>query len=162
MLRIKECFHWKNMKARVKDWVRKCVICQRNKHDQQLPSGLLQPFPIPTQIWVEVSMDFVEGLPKSKGKSILLVVVDWLAKYGHIVSLPHPYTAETIAQLFFEQIFRLHGMPQSIVCNWDPTFTSHFWIELFHLQGTNFNFSSQTTLKRMGKQKWLIEHLRCI
>ena len=61
---------------RVKEWVRQCDVCQRNKYDQQLPNGLLQPLPIPTQIWAEISIDFVEVLPKSKGKFVILVVVD--------------------------------------------------------------------------------------
>ena len=111
LLRIKECFYWKNMKTRVKDWVRQCDVCQRNKFDQQLPSGLLQPLPILTQIWAKISMDFVEGLPKVKGKLVVLVVVDCLSKYGHFLPMAHPYTIETVAQLFFEQVFRLHGMP---------------------------------------------------
>ena len=75
------------MKTRVKDWVRQCDVYQRNKFDQQLPNGLLQPLPIPTQIWAEISMDFVEGLPKSKGESVFLVVMDRLFKYGHFFTL---------------------------------------------------------------------------
>ena len=130
------------MKVRVKDWVWRCNICQRNKHNQQLLSGLLQPLPIPTQIWVEISMDFVEGLPKSKGKSIILVVVDRLTEDCHFSPLAHSYMAGTVAQLLFEKIFHLHGMPQSIVYDRDPTFTSQFWTELFRLQGIRFNFSS--------------------
>ena len=82
-LQIKECFHWTDMKTRVKEWVRQCDVCQRNKYDQQLPPGLLQPLPIPTQVWAAISMDFVERLPKVKGKSIILVVVDRLSKYDH-------------------------------------------------------------------------------
>ena len=165
-MRIKECFYWKNLKVRVKEWVKQCDICQSNKHDQQLPSGLLQPLPIPTQIWIEISMDFVEGLPKSKGKSVILVVVDKMTKYDHFLPLAHLYTAETVAQLFFEQIFRLHGMPQSIVCDRDPIFTSHFWTELFHLQGTSFNFSSTNHPQTNGQtevvNRTLEMYLRCL
>ena len=98
-------------------------------------------------------MDFVEGLPKSKGKPIILVVMDRMMKYGHFLPLAHPYTAEIVAQLFFEQIFCLYGMPQSIVCYRDPTFTSHFWTELFRLQGTNFNFLSTNHPQNDGMTK---------
>ena len=127
---------------RVKEWVRQCDVCQKNKYDTQLPSGLLQSLPIPSQIWAEISMDFVEGLPKSKGKSLILVVVDRMAKYGHFHPLAHPYTVETVTRLFFDQVFWLHGMSQSIVCDRDSLFTTRFWIELFRLQGTSFNFLS--------------------
>ena len=87
-------------------------------------------------------MDFVEGLPISKEKSTILVVVDRLSKYAHFIPISHPYTATSVAQVFFDHVFRLHGMPQSIVCDRDPTFTSLFWKELFRLNGTAFNFSS--------------------
>ena len=166
LLCIKECFYWKNLKARVKEWFKQCDICQRNKYEQQLPSGLLQPLPIPTQVWAEKLMDFVEGLPRSKGKSIILVVVDRITKYSYFLPLAHPYIVETVAQIFFEQVFRLHGMPQSIVYDRDPTFISHFWTELFRLQGTIFNFSSANHPQTDGQtevvNRTLEMYLRCL
>jgi len=72
-------------------------------------------------------MDFTEGLPKSNGKLVILVVVDWLSKYAHFGSLAHPYKARKMAQLFLDTIFKLHGMPETIFSDHDPTFTSHFW-----------------------------------
>jgi hypothetical protein len=78
-------------------------------------------------------MDFVEGLPLSQGHSVILVVVDSLSKYSHFTTLSNTYTAATIAQLFISHIFKLHGMPSSIVFNRDPIFTSAFWNELFSL-----------------------------
>ncbi|GMY32311.1 Transposon Tf2-2 polyprotein [Fagus crenata] len=129
------------MKTRVKEFIRQCDICQRHKVDNLSPAGLLQPLPIPTQVWSDISMDFIDGLPTSQGKTTIFVVVDRLSKYAHFIPISHPYTAASVAQVFFEQIFRLHGMPQSIVCDRDVTFTSVFWKELFRLQGTNFNFS---------------------
>ena len=141
-------------------------MCPRNKHEQQLPGGLLQPLPIPTQIWAEISMDFVEGLPKSKGKSVIMVVVDWMTKYNHFLPLAHSYSAETVAQLFFEQVCCLYGLPQSIVCDRDPIFTSHFWTELFKLQGTRFNFSSENHPQADGQTEvvnWTLEmYVRCL
>lgn len=86
-------------------------------------------------------MHFINRLPKSKGKTTIFVVVDWLSKYGHFLALQDPYIAPTMAQLFFENIFRLHGLPKTIVCDSNPTFTSLFRKELIHLQGTNFNFN---------------------
>jgi hypothetical protein len=140
--RIRSIFYWKGMKTRVKEFIRQCDICQRHKVDNLSPAGLLQPLPIPTQVWSDISMDFIDGLPTSQGKTTIFVVVDRLSKYAHFIPISHPYTAVSVAQVFFEQIFRLHGMPQSIVCDQDVTFTSVFWKELFRLQGTNFNFSS--------------------
>ena len=101
-------------------------VCQRHKIDHQKPVGLLQPLPILTQVWTNISMDFLDGLPPSKGKTVLLVVVDWLSKYAHFIPMSHPYTAPKVAQTFFENVFKLHGMPNSIVCDRDSTFISAF------------------------------------
>jgi hypothetical protein len=72
-------------------------------------------------------MDIIFGLPKSNNKSIIMVVVDLLSKYAHFCALQHPFTASTVAQIFMDNIFNLHGMPHSIVSNGDPTFTNIFW-----------------------------------
>ena len=87
-------------------------------------------------------MDFIEGLPKVQGKSVLMVVVDRFSKYAHFISLAHPYTAMSVAHVFFTEIFRLHGLPETIVSDRDKIFTSLFWKELFHLMGTKLAFSS--------------------
>jgi hypothetical protein len=81
-------------------------------------------------------MDFIVGLPKLGNKSVILMVVDRLSKYDHFCSLQHPFTTATMAQISMDNIFKLHGMPNSIVSDRDPTFTSNFGQELFKLQGT--------------------------
>ncbi|GAU40665.1 hypothetical protein TSUD_83440 [Trifolium subterraneum] len=78
------------------------------------PGGLLQPLPIPNGIWEDLSLDFVTGLPKSKGFEAILVVVDRLSKYSHFILLKHPYSAKSIAELFMKEIVRLHGIPSSL------------------------------------------------
>ena len=130
------------MRKVVLDYIKQCDVCQRHKIDHQKQAGLLQPLPIPTQVWIDISMDFIDGLPPSKGKTVLVVVVDLLSKYAHFIPMSHPYTAPKVAQTFFENVFKLHGMPSSIVCDRDSTFISAFWKELFKLQGTSFNFNS--------------------
>ena len=72
---------------------------------------------------------------------MILVVVDRLSKYAHFIAVSHPYIAISIAQLFMDHIYRLHGLPQTIVSDRDPTFLSSFWQELFKLQHVQLNMS---------------------
>ena len=86
----------------------------------------MQPLPIPGAIWVDVSLDFIERLPKSRGKDTILVVVDRLSKYAHFLPLSHPFSAVTVAQLYFDNVFKLHGIPKTMVSDRDKVFVSQF------------------------------------
>ena len=129
------------------------------------PGGFLDPLPIHSKIWTEITLDFIEGLPRSQGRDVIMVAMDCLSKYAHFIALPHSYTSASIARLFLDHIFKLHGMPKSIVSDRDPTFTSSFWLELFHLQGTQLNFSLAFHPQSDGKSEvvnWCLEnYLRC-
>ena len=85
-------------------------MCQRIKVDTSKPVGLLLPLPIPVKPWVDISMDFVEGLPKSMGYEVVFFVVDRLIKYVHFLPLSHPFTTTKVASVFMKEIFRSHGM----------------------------------------------------
>jgi len=87
-------------------------------------------------------MDFIEGLPKSKQYSIIMVIADRHTKFAHFIPARHPYTAISIAKLFLDNIVKLHGMPQSIISDRDPIFVSSFWRELFKLYKVNLNLST--------------------
>lgn len=73
--------------------------------------GLLQPLPVPEQAWVHITMDFIEQFPKSKGKEMIWVVVDRMTKYIHFIALSHPISTSTLAQVFVEEVYRLHRLP---------------------------------------------------
>lgn len=119
--------------------MRECDNCQHHEAKNTTPVVLRQPLPIPNHTWIEISMDFIKGLPSSQGRNAIMVVMDLdrLTKNAHFIPLSHPYTAAMVARLFLDHIFKLHGMPTSIVSDRDPTFTSAFSVELFKLQGTN-------------------------
>jgi hypothetical protein len=115
------------MKKSVETFVAECPVCRRSKSKTCQYPGLLPPLPIPDVAWSFIFMDFVEGLPKSGGKDTILVVVDRLTKFAHFIAWAHPFTAQSIVQLFIDQIIKLHGILVAIVTDRDRIFTSKLW-----------------------------------
>lgn len=104
-------------------------------------AGLLNPLPIPSTIWEDISLNFITGLPRSGGVDCVLVVVDRFLKYAHFLPLRHPFTARIVADIFSREIVLLHGIPHSIVSDRDPIFLNSFWQELFTLSRTTLRMS---------------------
>ncbi|KAH0773154.1 hypothetical protein KY290_010291 [Solanum tuberosum] len=98
----------------VEDYIKGCEICQKSKYDKAAYPRLLQPLAIPSLSWASVSMDFIEGLPKSKGKEVIWVV----------------------------HVFKLHDLSEDIVSDRDPIFTSNVWQKLFAMQGVTLKTST--------------------
>jgi hypothetical protein len=99
------------------------------------------------------------------GKSVILTVVDRFSKYCHFIPLAHPYSAESVAQTFFKEIVRLHGMPQSMVLDRDSVFTSTFWRELMRLSGAKLHmmsaFHPQSDGQTEAANNIIVMYLRC-
>lgn len=90
--RVKHLFAWPHLKQSVQAFVAQCQVCQQAKSDRVAYPGLLAPLPIPDGAWQTITMDFIEGLPKSSGSNCILVVVDKFSKYAHFIPLAHPFT----------------------------------------------------------------------
>ncbi|KAH9648537.1 hypothetical protein KPL70_025625 [Citrus sinensis] len=148
---LKQQFYWPSMFQTVHDYVGKCEICQKTKASTLKPVGLLQPLPIPCQLWDDITLDFVEGLPNSHSKNSILVVVDRLSKSAHFMALTHPFTAKMVAEKFIDGVVKLHGMPKSIISDRDPIFISKFWKEFFHMSALFTNGRSNETLTYLGQ-----------
>ncbi|KAH9735938.1 hypothetical protein KPL71_017914 [Citrus sinensis] len=153
--RVRRAFYWKKMRREVCKFVAECDTCQRNKAETIASPGLLQPLPIPELIWSDISMDFIEGLPKSHGKKVIMVVVDRLSKYAHFLALAQPYTAKDVAQVFLDNIYKLHGLPKTIISDRDRIFTS---TQL--LMSTSYH--PQTDGQTEIVNKCLEQYLRCM
>jgi hypothetical protein len=109
-------------------------------------------------------MDFITGLPKVQGKDCIYVVVDRLTKFAHFYAIPIDYIAVQVAELFFREVFRLHGLPQNIVSDRDSRFIDTFLRDLFRLVGTELtpstSYHPQTDGKTEIVNKWVDGYLR--
>lgn len=163
--RLLSLFYWKGPRKDVKTFVQRCDTCQKSKADLTAYPGLMQPLPIPEVVRSQISMDFVDGLPKSQGYEVILVVVDRLSKYGHFIPLKHPYTAQSVAKVFLDVIVRLYGLPDTITSDRDAVFLSSFWQELFSIQGVQLNMSTAYHPQSDGQtevlNRCLETYLRC-
>jgi hypothetical protein len=159
--RLISLFSWPAMKTMTKDYVRCCHICQQAKPERLPPAGLLQPLPVPSAPWEVATMDFIDGLPKSRGYNCILVVVDKFSKYAHFIPLSHPYTASKVAELFVDNVYRLHGMPKSLVSDRDPIFTSIFWQSVFRATGTQLKMSTANHPETDGQTERVNQSLEC-
>jgi hypothetical protein len=135
-------FYWKGQQKHIRQYIRECNTCQRNKHENMASLGLIQPLPIPSAPFIDINMDFVEGLLKLEGNDVIMVIVDHFMKYTHCITLSHPYSASGVAKLFMNNIYKLHRLPASITNDRDLVFLSRFWKELFSIQGVNLHYSS--------------------
>jgi hypothetical protein len=117
---------------------------------------------MPTTVWADIAIDFIEGFPRINGKSVILAVVDRFSKTAHFLPLGHLYTATTVVCTFFDNV----GVLSSIVSDHDPIFTGHFWWELFSLAGIKLLMSSvfhpQSDGQSESANKIITMDLRCL
>ena len=119
---IRERFAWKGLKEDVMHHIKECNTCQANKDEHTHPTRLLQPLIIPEHKWESISMEFITGFPKAQGKYCIFVVVDRLTKFAHFFSITTDYSATQVTDIFFQEVFRLHGLPKTIVSDMENRF----------------------------------------
>lgn len=113
--RFHTIFWWPTLREDVLKFVSEYHVCQLNKHELIKSTSLLQPLLVPERAWEDISMDFIEQLPKSKGFDTILVIVDTLTKYSHFNILYHPYIASQLAHIFLNSVYKLYGLPSTIL-----------------------------------------------
>jgi hypothetical protein len=156
-------FFWPELNKCIANYQAKFLECQQVKLEHQHPAGLLHPLPIPKWKWETISMDFITGLPKlTKKNDAIMVVLEKLSKSTHFILVKSTCKAIDIANIFMEEIFRLHGMPKEIVSDQDTKFTSNFWKSLMVGFETKLLFNTSHHPQTDGKTKrvnQIVEHM---
>ena len=165
--RVRKSFYWKGMLGDVRQFVENCPVCQMEKSDHQLAKGKLTSTQIPEEKWKEISIDFITDLPMSAGnKDTVLTIVDKATRMVHLVPCRKNITAVATAQLLWQNVVKLHGVPRAIYSDRGPQFTTNSWQELWRLTGTKLNYSSayhpqtQGVVERMNAV--VSQTLRCL
>ena len=136
------------LRARVEQYVRECIQCQRNKAARHAKYGQIQFAPVPESPWDDITMDFVVKLPKSKDPATqdafdsIMVIVDKLTKYAIMVPFKESYKADQLAFVLLDRLIRDHGIPKSITSDRDKLFTSNYWRTLVAAIGTKLRMST--------------------
>ncbi|KAJ3002426.1 hypothetical protein NUW54_g5855 [Trametes sanguinea] len=136
---------WPNMVADVIAYCKTCGICATTKSSTTQPMGLLRPLPVPRRPWQYISLDFVGPLPASENRhgqfDMICVIVDQLTSMVHLVPTLQTYGAAEMAEVVFDHVYKLHGLPERIISDRDTLFTSTFWQKLHALLGTELRLS---------------------
>lgn len=139
----------------------KCLVCQKVKIEHQKHTVLLQPLEIPKCKWDSISMDFIVGLPRtSLDHDTIWVVVDKLTKLANFLPIKSTYTLDELVQVYVKEVVRLHGVPNSIILDRDPRFTSRFWKSLREVLGTKLRFNIAYHSQTYGQTKRTIQTLK--
>ena len=120
---VTQNYWWPGISTFVKEYVDGCATCQSTK---KLPKTIvpLQPNPVPTEVWQNITMDFIVDLPVSKGFDSLLVTVDRFSKATILIPCNKTVTADDTAQLFLDNVWRRTGLPKQIISDRGPQFAS--------------------------------------
>ena len=135
-------YWWPGVMREVKIYVEGCDQCQKMKNRAEMPAGKLRPNQVPERPWQHISVDFITKLPVSKGHDLILVVCDRFLKMSHFVVTTEKTTAEGLAKLFRDNVWKLHGLPESVISDRGPQFAAGLTKELNKMLGIETKLST--------------------
>ena len=135
-------FRSPGMSVFVKHYVTGCDTCQRMKNHPQQPFGLLQPNKVPNGPWEIITIDLITQLPESDGCDAICVIVDHLTKRAHFFAITNKFSAKDLAQLLYDRIYPLHGLPLQIISDRGTQFAAKIFQEWCKLLGIESSMST--------------------
>ena len=134
-------YWWPGVTKEVKRYVEGCDQCQRMKNRAEMPAGKLRLNQVPERPWQHISVDFITKLPMSKGHDAILVICDRFSKMSHFVATTEKTTAEGLVRLFRDNVWKLHGLPESVISDRGPQFAAGMTKELNKMLGIETKLS---------------------
>jgi len=134
-------YWWPGVMKEVKKYVERCDQCQKMKNRAEMPAGKLRPNQIPERLWQHISVDFITKLLVSKGHDSILVVCDRFSKMLHFVATTEKMMAEGLARLFRDNVWKLHGLLESVISDRGPQFAAGMMKELNKMLGIETKLS---------------------
>ncbi|GJX18738.1 putative reverse transcriptase domain-containing protein [Tanacetum coccineum] len=158
---LRGLYWWSGMKKEIAMYVSRCLTCSKVKAEHQKPLGLLQQPEIPEWKWENITMDFINKLPRTRsGHDSIWVIVDRLTKSAHFLAIREDFKTEKLARLYINEIVARHGVPVSIISDRYSYFTSRFWQSLKKALGTRLDLSTTYHPETDGQSEHTIQTLK--
>ena len=139
---IKRTYWWPGLKENVKKYVQGCVKCQQNKVQHQRKAGELHPLEIPEGPWQDISINMIGPLPRSNEMDAILVVMDRFTKMIRLKATTTNLSSEEVAKIYRDEIWKIYGIPKTILSDRGPQFASKFMEDLTRILGTKRKLST--------------------
>jgi len=123
-------YWWPGVTKEVKQYVEGCDWCQELKNRTEMPVGKLRPDVVLERLWQHILVDFITKLLVSRGHDSILVVCNRFLKMSHFIVMTEKIIAEGLAKLFRDNVWKLHGLPESVILHRGPQFTVGLMKEL--------------------------------
>ena len=162
---------WPQMKKDIVEYVKKCNLCAKTKHERHKRYGMIQLGEIPDRAWKTILFDFITTLPKSTEPMTkaeydsILVITEKLTKYSYFLPYKSTSTAKDLAYSFIRTVISQHGLPEIIISDRDKLFKSNFWQSLMDQLGSKNKMSTafhpQTDGQTERTNQTIEQYLRC-
>ena len=146
-------YWWPGVTKEVKQYMERCDQCQRMKNRAEMLAGKLRPNKVPERPWQHISVDFITKLPVSKGHDSILVVCNRFLKMSHFVAMIEKTMAEGLVRLFRDNVWKLHGLPESVISDRGLQFAAGLIKELNKMLGIETKLSTAYHLQTDGQME---------
>ena len=139
---ITKDYYWPRLRADVTEWIHNCDTCQRMKNRNQKPHGELKPIDPTPRFWGIVTTDLITGLPECQGYDSIITFTDKRGKMKHLAPTTATLDSAGFAQLFKDNVWRLHGTADKIISDRGPQMSAHSFRDLCKSLGITLALST--------------------